>query len=333
MTDSSVAITVVIPTHNRSDALTETLSQLSKQSFNKSWEAVVVNNRSTDDTDDVVRRQNFPVSLKLVHEDVPGPAAARNTGAAAARGDFLLFIDNDILVEPDFVGRHYDALVAHRGSWIVGQVVNLPEQQRTPFGRYRKHLYPFINPEVEASEAPGVWGANLSLPRTDLERLGGFDETFAEASVEDLDLGIRARQIGIKILFVPGIVGIHNDWAGSSIRDYCLRQRLYSRAEPLFWRKYGAGYHRANLVTENLPPAWRHDSPRMLFRKIAKQCVGTPLGQSMLMGACGALERTWPWPPVLWRLYRFALAGAIYRGVQEGFTRHNVNGDIASSRS
>ena len=60
-------ISVVIPTHNRSDALAKTLLNLSEQQFTESWEVIVVNNRSTDDTDEVVRGQRFPV-----------PAAARS---------------------------------------------------------------------------------------------------------------------------------------------------------------------------------------------------------------------------------------------------------------
>ena len=137
MTSGSVSISVVIPTHNRSDALAETLRALARQDFHGAWEAVVVNNRCTDDTDEVVGRQQFPVPLTLVHQDVPGPAAARNAGAEAARGRYLVFIDNDILVEPDFLRRHLAALEANPGCWVGGQVVNLPEQEATPFGRFR----------------------------------------------------------------------------------------------------------------------------------------------------------------------------------------------------
>ncbi|MFN2454883.1 MAG: glycosyltransferase family 2 protein [Pyrinomonadaceae bacterium] len=311
-------ISVVIPTHNHSAALSLTLSRLAEQKFDELWEVIIVNNRSTDDTDDVVRRQHFPVPLQLVHENVPGPAAARNAGAAVAKGAYLLFMDNDILVEPDFLQRHFAALEANPKCWIVGQVVNLPELEATAFGRFRNSLAPFVEPDRGLSKAEGITGANASLPRVDFERLNGFDENFFVASGEDRELALRALKAGITILFDPGIIVLHNDWAGFSIRDYCLRQRLYTQTEPHFWRKYGDEYPRQQLARENLPPDWKRDQPRLVLWKKVKSLLGSSIGQRTLIGACAACERFLPWPSLLWRLYRLALAGAIYRGFQEG---------------
>lgn len=315
-------ISVVIPTHNRSGRLAQTLARLAGQEFAEAWEAVVVNNRCTDDTDEVVARQPFPVPLRLVHErDVPGPAAARNAGAAAAAGRYLVFMDDDVRVEPDFLRRHFEDLEANPGCWFVGQVVNLPEQEATAFGRYRKWLQPFVPAEAGLSESEGLTGQTFSAPRADFERLGGFDESFFTASGEDRELAMRARKAGARILFDPAIVVVQDDWAGSSIRDYCLRQRLYTQTEPLFWRKYGDSYQRMQLVRENLPPDRRRDPPRLRVWKRVKSLLGSRAGQSALAGACAACERLFPWPPVLWRLYRLAIAGAIYAGFQEGLSR------------
>lgn len=319
-------VSVIIPTHNRSDALARTLFELANQQFDKPWEAIVINNRCTDDTDEVVGRQPFPVPLQIIHrDDRAGPAAARNAGAAAATGDYLLFMDNDILVEPDFVQRHWNALVSHSGCWIVGQILNLPEQELTPFGRFRRALSPYDPPDLPIREASGVTGQSLSLPRADFERLRGFDETFHVASVEDIELGVRAWQVGIKILYVPQIVGVHNDWAGFTIRDYCQRQRTYAHCEPPFWQKYGKEYPKQELVRANLPIQWNKDRPNVVFRKILKQFVALSPVQWMLFSACDVLERFYPWPPALWRLYRLLLSSAIYRGFQEGIMNFNIN--------
>ncbi|HET9533651.1 MAG TPA: glycosyltransferase [Blastocatellia bacterium] len=318
-------VSIIIPTHNRSDALARTLDLLSKQRFEYRWEAIVVNNRSTDDTDEVVRLQRFPVPLRLVHESTPGAAAARNAGARVATGQYLIFLDNDILVEPDFAQRHYDSLREYKGCWILGHVVTLSVQERTPFGRFRAaHCAP-ASPSQGIVEVKGLAGANVSMPRADFERLGGFDETFRGASVEDLELAIRAWQAGIKVMFNPGIVGVHNDWAGSSIRDYCLRQRLYSRSEPLLWSKYGAAHPRLRLVNENLPPRWDQDPPSLILRKMVKIVVGTHPVQEALFGICSALERLWPAPRPLWRFYKVLLSAAIYRGFQEGLALHGIS--------
>ncbi|MBV8857738.1 MAG: glycosyltransferase [Acidobacteria bacterium] len=321
MTDTAFTFTVVIPTHNRSDALAETLPALARQDFDGAWEAVVVNNRCTDDTDEVVGRQSFPVPLALVHEGVPGAAAARNAGAEVARGRYLVFIDNDILVEPDFLRRHLAALEANPGCWVGGQVVNLPEQEATPFGRFRKALNPFVPPEAGLSENEGITGQNLSLPRADFERLGGFDESFFTASGEDRELAMRARESGVRILFDPSNVVLHNDWAGSTIRDYCLRQRLYTLTEPLFWGKYGEDYPRIQLVRENLPPDLKRDGLKLAAWKRVKGLLGSRGGQAAVLGACAVAERALPWRPLLWRLYRMAIAGAIYRGFRDGMKK------------
>ena len=156
------------------------------------------------------------------------------------------------------------------------------------------------------------------MPKRDMKRLGGFDEKFDVASHEDLELAMRAWQAGIRILFDASIVGVHNDWAGSAIGDYCTRQRMYCRTEPLFWGKYGERYRKQELVSENLPPAWKADGPKLFSRKIAKGMIGSSIGQSSIIGLCRAFETIWPFRPILWRLYRVAIAGAMYKGFQEG---------------
>jgi GT2 family glycosyltransferase len=311
-------ISVVIPTHNRAEALDRTLSNLSKQQFAETWEVIVVNNRCTDHTDAIVNSKNFPVPLQLVHKNIPGPAAARNAGARHANGDYLVFMDNDILVEPDFLRRHLNALKNHPGCWVVGQVVNLPEQERTAFGRFRKSFFPFTPPGEPARETEAITGQNMSLPRADFEALGGFDEGFFVASGEDRELFYRAKQMGIKLILDPGIVVLHNDWAGTTIKDFCYRTRLYSQTEPLFWRKYGDAYPRQRLVNENSLPSWKKDPVSLIVWKRTKQLLGSRAGQAVLIGASEMLERVWPWPPLLWRLYRLAAAGAMYKGFQEG---------------
>ena len=314
-------ISVVIPTHNRSDALAKTLLNLSEQQFTESWEVIVVNNRSTDDTDEVVRGQRFPVPARLLHEEKPGVAAARNAGIAVARGQYVVLLDNDILVEPDFLSRHYDLLLSNPGCWIMGQIVNLPEQCATPFGKYRQSLYGYIPRESPGGEAYWLNGNSVSLPRSDWGRLGGFDERFSWG--EDYDFAVRAWDAGIKILFRPSIVAIHNDWAGFSIGDYCRRQRLYSQSEPLFWKKYGDRRLRMDLARQNLPPDWRRDNPVLFAKKLVKNALAAKRWQAILSSACAFLERSWPWPPLLHRLYRLMLAVATYQGFQEGLKINN----------
>lgn len=321
------SLSVVIPTHNRADALALTLEHLSRQAATVSWEVVVVNNCCTDDTDAVFARSELPVPARLIHEPVAGAGRARNAGAAAARGEYLLFLDNDVLVEPDFVQSHAEALAAHPGCWVVGQLVNLPDQELTPFGRFRRTLFSYDPPGTPPREATGLTAQNFSLPRPDFERLGGFDETYGIASVEDLDLALRARRAGLRIVYVPDLVGVHNDWAGFTIREYCERQRTYTRSEPLFQRKWGDDYPRPEISRENAPPRLGVDPFGLVLRKQLKRLAGRAPVREALFGVCSVLERVLPCPPLLWRLYRFLLGAAIYRGYQEGLEKLASSGE------
>ncbi|HEY8460613.1 MAG TPA: glycosyltransferase [Blastocatellia bacterium] len=317
-------VSVVIPTHNRSGPLARTLLNLSKQRFTESWEVIVVNNRSTDDTDEVVRAQRFPAPLRLIHEEKPGASAARNAGIAAARGRYIVLVDDDILTEPDYIRRHYDLLLSNPGCWITGQVVNLPEQCATPFGKYRLSLQPYVPRESPGGEDHRFTANNASLPRSDWERLGGFDEMYTGAGVEDYEFAVRAWDAGIKILFCPSIVSIHNDWAGFTIKDYCLRQRLGNRFMPLLWKKYGDRLAKLKLVRRNLPPDWKLDGPALFANKLVKRALAAKRWQTILSASCDFLERNWPWPPILHRLYKVMVAVAIYQGFQEGLALYGM---------
>lgn len=311
-------MSVIIPTHNRSDALAQTLENLSRQQLNEDWEVIVVNNNCTDDTDEIVKQHNFPVKLHLVHEKTPGAAAARNAGSRVATGDYLIFIDNDILGESDLLQKHYDALKDNPKSWIVGQVVNLPAQEQSVFGKYRKELFPLLPVSNTPIEANGITGQNVSMPRSDFEKLGGFDENFLTCG-EDQELLMRGqKQLGNKALLVPGILVVHDDWAGWTFRDFCERQSKYANTEYLFWKKYGDEHPRLKLVEENLPVDWRHDSTRLKFRKIIKQILATRPAQSILINASLLTEKVFPFKFVLWRLYKLSLAGAIHQGFRKG---------------
>lgn len=312
-------VSVVIPSHNRSDALRLTLERLALQKFDGAWETIVVNNNSIDDTDEVVRawQPKFPVSLGLEYEKFPGASSTRNAGAKAASGEYLIFIDNDILTEPDFLELHVRALEQYPNSWVNGQVMNLPEQENTVFGQFRKLFYPTFAPTEDAREVLGITGQNLSLPRRQFLELDGFNRDFY--SSEDNELAMRGRkQFGIKTMLVPRIVVVHNDWAGWTFEEFCLRQRIYARSEFLFWERYGDEHPRLQLVKENLPSDWEKDSVGQLFRKQVKHLLGKDFSQKTLLHFCALLERSHAPRPLLWRFYKLALAGAINRGFREG---------------
>lgn len=319
-------VSIIIPTHNRSDALDLTLASLARQDFTGEWEAIVVNNNSTDDTPQVVAgwQTKFPVSLHLVDETTPGPAAARNAGAKAALGEYIIFIDNDILVDENFLSLHLETLRAHPKCWFIGRVRNPESLRNTPFGRYRDDLHEvgFTSlPSDKLADYDGATGQNWAMRREEFFATGGFDEGYPIASCEDAELALRARERGFRTMFNPMSVVVHNDWA-IDIETFCKRQELYSIPSVLLWTKYGDRSMQLSLVQENGPLRWGKDPAGRILKKLIKLAAANILVQPLAVAMCKAAESIAPDSALARKTYRLATALAIFRGVREGFQRY-----------
>lgn len=329
-----IDVTVIIPTFERIDVLVETLSALASVDYPSSrFEIIVVDDGSSSETLEAMSRrmQTLAVPVRLIRQDHRGPAAARNRGARAAAGCVLIFIDDDILVPSDFVGRHLQTLDENPGCWTIGRIVHPPGLQRSPFGRYRDARWEEFHSAQSArgrSETIGMSAANLCMPATDFQQLGGFDERFTIASCEDWDLGLRARAAGIRILYDPEIVVVHNDWA-VDLKRFCERQSLYSISDVLLWRKYGERSPRAWLVQANGPIRWGGDPAWLVLKKAIKRVLVTSPGNSVVHRACALAERIVPDSPYSRRAYDLAVGVAIFKGVRDGLKRYPDTGRSA----
>lgn len=212
-------ISVVIPTKDRSDDLGRTLAALARQRAPEGgFEVVVADNGSGDDTQDVVRefQAGAEVSVRLVTESRPGPAAARNRGVGAARGETVLFLGDD--TEPvgdDLLARHAEL---QRGAGddrfgVLGAVVWSDRQEVTPLMEWLERAgYQFDYGSL--SEGPvlardAFWTAHVSISRSLFERAGGFDQRFPYAAVEDVELGSRFDRLGITLEYHPDLAVSH----------------------------------------------------------------------------------------------------------------------------
>src|ERR1051326_6004137 len=105
-------VSFVIPTQTRRRFLPETVSSVLEQSYSD-WELIIVDDASTDDTPAWLGSLHDPRIRATRHAEVRGPTAARNTGLALARGELVLFLDDDDLLRPDALARMVEALRAH----------------------------------------------------------------------------------------------------------------------------------------------------------------------------------------------------------------------------
>lgn len=204
---------VVIPTYNRLPILEKCLRALENQELTPDhrYEVIVVDDGSTDDTVNWLQQQqaSFP-HLRLLSQDHQGPAAARNLGVAAARGDTIVFIDSDLVVTAQFLQAHATAL--SRAAQQVRTPAGEPPRLFT-YGRVINTCN-FANPTAEPYKLTDFSAAyfatgNVAIARIWLEQAGLFDPEFQLYGWEDLELGVRLKQLGLKLIKAPEAVGYH----------------------------------------------------------------------------------------------------------------------------
>lgn len=201
---------VVIPTYNRKPILEKCLRALEDQRFDSKlvtgYEVVVVDDGSTDGTVDWLQAHQAELPhLRLLEQDHKGPAAARNLGVQAAKGDTIIFIDSDLVVLQEFLQAHAQGLATaqaqngHDRSFTYGRVVNTCN---------------FDNPTAEPFKVTDYSRAffatgNVAIAKHWLETAGLFDTQFTLYGWEDLELGVRLKNLGLSLVKVPEAVGYH----------------------------------------------------------------------------------------------------------------------------
>jgi len=227
---------IVIPTWQRADMLREHLRALESQS-SRDFEVVIVCDGEDAATRVVAEssQTNFPIQW-LFHRENQGLAAARNTGASAASGEFLLFLDDDVTPDPNLLTEH-DAAHASGEEWppsvFCGRIV---EERQAPFRsktdefmqkaweRSLAEALPLdgnpglssIGPEAEKS----AWfGLNCSIRKSLFDRLGGFDPMMR--SDEEMEFGQRLYRSGFLTRYAPKAIVRHR--GSKDMSDYYPR--------------------------------------------------------------------------------------------------------------
>ncbi|CCQ58198.1 MULTISPECIES: glycosyltransferase family 2 protein [Crocosphaera] len=203
-------ISVVIPTYNRKPILEKCLKALEKQQLNddiiSNYEIVLVDDGSTDGTLEWLQenKKKFP-HVCAFSQDHLGPAAARNLGVTKAKGDIIIFIDSDLVVTETFLQCHANALVKGEkklGSdrlFTYGAVINTCNFDHPTSEPYK------ITDFSAAYFATG----NVAIARKWLEKAGLFDTGFQLYGWEDLELGVRLKELGLTLIKCPEAMGYH----------------------------------------------------------------------------------------------------------------------------
>jgi glucosyl-dolichyl phosphate glucuronosyltransferase len=231
-------ITVAVITYNRSRYLRETLAGLARQDYPADqWELLVVDNNSTDATGDVVASfvGSSPTPRRLV-EKAQGLDHGRNRAVAEALGEIVVLIDDDIILEPDWLTQIAAPFLSEKARAIGvvgGEVVpvfpdGIPAWLR---GAHRPLAFRADAGPLPPHQAP--MGANFAFPKWVFTRFGGFKTELDRQGAAlfgggDSDMIRRVRAKGLEAWFVPGAKVLHQIPAGRLTLKYALRHAFDS---------------------------------------------------------------------------------------------------------
>lgn len=204
-------LSVVIPTYNGSRHLPTVLDALRRQTF-RDFEAIVVDDASTDGSPALVE-QGYPEVRLIVNRSNAGFVHSCNTGAAAARGRFVVLLNNDTEPEADWLAELVRAIVAHPRAAIVTSKLLLYDRRDT------LHTAGDLMGTDGIPRNRGVWeidrgqydedaavfsgcGGATAYRRDVWQALGGFDDDFW-MYLEDVDFGFRAQLLGWEVILAP----------------------------------------------------------------------------------------------------------------------------------
>jgi GT2 family glycosyltransferase len=224
---SAPRVSIVIPVYNKAELTHQCLELLRKHTTETAYEVIVVDNASTDGTEALLCDQEAAGHVRYVrNEENRGFGRACNQGAALARGEFLLLLNNDTIPLPGWLEALVETMDADPTIGVVGSRLLYPNETIqhagmvfTPAGRL-EHVHRGAARDaaevLEARDFPCVTGACLMLRRDLFARLGGFDDRFF-FYLEDVDLCLRVWEAGLRVHYCPASVVYH--YENASVQD------------------------------------------------------------------------------------------------------------------
>ena len=203
-------VTALLTTHNRAGLLPRVLDGLARQSLDATrFEVVAIDDGSTDATQEVLAGWENRLPLRIVRQNQAGLAAAKNLGVFLARSPLIVFLDDDDVADPDLLVHHLGAHLANPDPAVavLGLTTLADDVRRSPLMRHVTEVgcqlfsYWWMKPG-QVLDHTAFWGGRSSCKRGLLVRHGVFHPDF-RFGCEDIELGWRLRQFGLRVVFEP----------------------------------------------------------------------------------------------------------------------------------
>lgn len=235
-------ISVVLPTFNRKEVLRICLAALAYQTLPEQlWEVIVVDDGSTDGTEEFCREIALPYRMTYMRQENAGAGAARRLGVEAAQGEYVLLCNDDTIASSTLLSEHLSIHLKHSKE----KLAVLGEFQPSELCSERAlslwvNVSTFFFPQ-QSLKAGQLYNAshfvtcNLSMRQDSILAAGNFDAAFRVA--EDTELGARLEQRGYKVLYHPAAKATH-EHPRFTTRDLLKRAEAYGRADWYLFQKH-----------------------------------------------------------------------------------------------
>jgi glycosyltransferase involved in cell wall biosynthesis len=227
-------LSVIIPCYNAAHTIADQLNALVSQQCPEPWEILVVNNRSTDSTVEVVEgyRQRLP-NLRIIEAaERQGQSYALNIGVRAASGEHLLFCDADDVVGEGWVAAMGEALLKY--DFVSGpfeiEKLNQSSLQMNRVNPQPDGIQEYTNPPY----LPHTGGGNMGVKRSVFEAVGGFDESMA--GLFDTDFCWRVQLAGTELHAVPNAI-LHVRYRDTPYSIF-KQAKLYGEYNVFLYKRY-----------------------------------------------------------------------------------------------
>lgn len=226
------AISVIIPTYNGRSKIEGLLTSLEAQTV-MDFETIIVVDGSTDETLPFLSRRHFFLKdVKIISQVNKGRAGARNAGALQAKGDILIFFDDDLVVSPDTIARYAEQHRIGNAEAYGGYLLPLQGKAKVEFFLFCSYLNEKWNRDIALDISPesiktlNLTAASLCVSRNIFEKMEGFNENLTDN--EDQEFGRRLVANGYRISLDKLQVAYHP--IQDSFRDFIVRLREYEAA-------------------------------------------------------------------------------------------------------
>lgn len=324
-----VDVSVIIPTYNRKDSLLRTLDSLARQTYpTDRFEVIVVDDGGSDGTEEALAQRQFPFALRYIRQQNQGDARARNRGAQEAQGEILQFLDDDIILDSNFLMAITEEHQRDHRLMVIGRLLPMTSDSPTVFeqvaaaqavGEHSSDSgngYGRMSTELPFTD---ILSGILSLKREHYLALGMMQPVVESGSSVwcDVEFAHRAKREGFVLHQRMDAEAVHDDYALRSLQVACRRAYRAGAAGPELLQRHPELRTYLPSLQDKDPVAWRQDSLSLVARKLARQ-VASSLPVMWIMESFVVLvERQAPTSRLLALLYRWILSGHIYRGYRE----------------